>query len=127
MIVYRFWSLALTMGAYCPLFVFLSLLGFSWPLWPVTPNHLMEWITLFAVVLSAISLIFVKLLMSHTIKKSVGEIGQKIVTISRRDQDVLAYLVSYIIPLTTITTTSWTGTSAFLLILALILFLSKSL
>jgi hypothetical protein len=90
----------------------------------LTPKHVVEWVAAAALIISLLAWILVKKLISDTVNDRQGLIIERVSVIARRDQDVLAYLVSYIIPLTTVSVASWSGVIGFLLIIVLVLYLS---
>ncbi|GIP38448.1 hypothetical protein J31TS4_17280 [Paenibacillus sp. J31TS4] len=123
------YKLALVFSAYCPLFFVLVLKLFNLENIHRIPISMSPQIFLFAIssILLIISVVSCLLVAIDIITTQTRRIGAKAVEIKKvisREQDVLTYIATYILPLVSLNLNTWNDTWVTLFLLVLILWLS---
>ncbi|MBD3860362.1 hypothetical protein IEE86_11525 [Bacillus sp. 28A-2] len=87
-------------------------------------NDLLAMGSLIMFVISILCSVYIKLEIQQTLKKEVARIDIHIKTIHSRDKDVLVYLVTYILPLISLSTNTINDFLIFIILILLIFWLS---
>lgn len=87
-------------------------------------NYLLSMSSLFMFVISILCSLYIRFEIQQTLKKEIARIDIHIKTIHSRDKDVLVYLVTYILPLLSLSTNTINDFLIFIILIILIFWLS---
>lgn len=136
----RLIKVMLLFSAYLPLFIVIAVEHAMWLLPKVTvkkrlfcdelhaifadPKFLLSFLSMLMMMVSVVSCLFIVTYVRDTVHSRNAPTRVKVASIKVREQDVLAYLVTYVLPLFTLSSTTWRDAIALLFTLFLIFWLS---
>lgn len=130
----------LLFSAYFPLFIAIAIQHITWKMPNITskkdilhqeisailmePKYLLSFLSMIMIVVSLVSCVFIIVYVKDAVRSRVGPTRVKVASIKTRETDVLTYLVTYVLPLFTLSSTTWRDACVLVFTVVLVLWLS---